>query len=124
LVKQAGHLVDAIANHGISSFLSAQLEISWLLIASVLEAALLFAAAFVSIGFSVDSAIPPTRLYVVIVLIAAAMGLRDVLTITVFAEWCPRAHPRVRVDSDNCSTRYRKSGGGSQSIEMLSPERG
>ncbi len=49
---------------------------SWLLIASVLEAALLFAAAFVSIGFSVDSAIPPTRLYVVIVLIAAAMGLR------------------------------------------------
>jgi len=48
----------------------------WLLTSSGFEAALLFAAAFISIGFSTSSAIAPTRLYAVIVLIAVAMGLR------------------------------------------------
>jgi len=48
----------------------------WLLTVSVCEAVLLFGAALTSIGFSIGSTIPPSRLYAVIVLIAVAMGLR------------------------------------------------
>ena len=43
----------------------------------VSEAALLFAAAFVSMGFDVASASPPARLYALIALTALAMGLRN-----------------------------------------------
>ena len=48
----------------------------WLPTVAVSEAALLFAAAFVSMGFEVESASSPGRLYAVIVLTALAMGLR------------------------------------------------
>ncbi len=49
----------------------------WLLAVAVSEAALLFAAAFVSMGFDVESASPPARLYALIALTALAMGLRN-----------------------------------------------
>jgi uncharacterized membrane protein YoaK (UPF0700 family) len=48
----------------------------WLLIVSVSETVLLFGAGLVAIGGSIGSAIPPSRLYAVIILIAFAMGLR------------------------------------------------
>jgi uncharacterized membrane protein YoaK (UPF0700 family) len=48
----------------------------WLLTSSAFEAALLLAAAFVSIGFSTSSAIPQNRVYALIVLTALAMGSR------------------------------------------------
>jgi uncharacterized membrane protein YoaK (UPF0700 family) len=49
----------------------------WLFTAAASEAALLMAAALVSIGFDIERATPPSRLYAVIVLTAVAMGLRN-----------------------------------------------
>jgi uncharacterized membrane protein YoaK (UPF0700 family) len=49
----------------------------WLLTVAAAEAALLFAAAWVAIGFNVEAATPSSRLYAVIVLTAVAMGLRN-----------------------------------------------
>jgi uncharacterized membrane protein YoaK (UPF0700 family) len=49
----------------------------WLLTVGVTEGSLLFAAAFVSIGFDTASSIPSNRLYVIIVSTAVAMGLRN-----------------------------------------------
>src|SRR5437660_8921298 len=49
----------------------------WLFTVAASEAALLIAAALVSIGFDIGAATPPSRLYAVIVLTAVAMGLRN-----------------------------------------------
>lgn len=49
----------------------------WLLTAAVSEAGLLFIAALAAIGFDIESATPPSRLYAVIALTAVAMGLRN-----------------------------------------------
>ena len=49
----------------------------WLFTVAASEAALLIAAALVSIGFDIGAATPPSRLYAVIVLTALAMGLRN-----------------------------------------------
>jgi len=49
----------------------------WLMTAAVAEAGLLAAAAMVSLGFDVASGSPASVLYVVIVLTAVAMGLRN-----------------------------------------------
>lgn len=48
-----------------------------LLTGAVSEAVLLLAAALVAIGFDIESAASPSRLYAVIVLMAVAMGLRN-----------------------------------------------
>jgi uncharacterized membrane protein YoaK (UPF0700 family) len=50
---------------------------SWLLTVGLIEGGLLFAAAFVSIGFDIATSSPSNRLYAVIVLTALAMGLRN-----------------------------------------------
>jgi uncharacterized membrane protein YoaK (UPF0700 family) len=49
----------------------------WLVTATAAEAALLLAAALVSIGFDLQSATPASRLYGIIVLTAVAMGMRN-----------------------------------------------
>jgi uncharacterized membrane protein YoaK (UPF0700 family) len=49
----------------------------WLLAAGLTEGSLLFAAAFVSVGFDVVTSAPSGRLYSIIVLTAVAMGLRN-----------------------------------------------
>ncbi|HEV2802266.1 MAG TPA: YoaK family protein [Pyrinomonadaceae bacterium] len=49
----------------------------WLLTVALVEAALLFAAAFASVGYDIESTAPASRLYAVIILTALAMGLRN-----------------------------------------------
>jgi uncharacterized membrane protein YoaK (UPF0700 family) len=49
----------------------------WLFTVAASEAALLFAAGLVAIGFDIGAATPPSRLYAMIVLTAVAMGLRN-----------------------------------------------
>jgi uncharacterized membrane protein YoaK (UPF0700 family) len=49
----------------------------WLVVAAAIEGGLLFAAAFVSIGSDVPTASPSGRLYLIIILTALAMGLRN-----------------------------------------------
>ena len=50
---------------------------SWLLTVGLIEGGLLFAAAFISIGFDIATSSPSNRLYAVIVLTGVAMGLRN-----------------------------------------------
>jgi uncharacterized membrane protein YoaK (UPF0700 family) len=49
----------------------------WLLTVAVVESGLLFAAAWIAIGYDIDTATPVTGLYAMIVLTAVAMGLRN-----------------------------------------------
>ncbi|MGH9840814.1 MAG: YoaK family protein [Blastocatellia bacterium] len=49
----------------------------WLLTVAVCEATLLFVAALASIGLEIGRTMPPSRLSLVIVLLAVAMGLRN-----------------------------------------------
>jgi uncharacterized membrane protein YoaK (UPF0700 family) len=76
LTSLIGFLCGAVLGGRLGTKVASTSRRNWLLTSSVFEAALLFAAAFVSIGLSTGSAIPPNRLYVVIVLIAVAMGFR------------------------------------------------
>jgi uncharacterized membrane protein YoaK (UPF0700 family) len=50
---------------------------SWLLTVGLIEGGLLFAAAFISIGFDIATSSPSNHLYAVIVLTGVAMGLRN-----------------------------------------------
>ena len=70
-------LVGATVGGRLGLTMAGRVRRRWLLTVAVSEAALLFAAAFVSMGFDVESASPPARLYAVIVLTALAMGLRN-----------------------------------------------
>jgi uncharacterized membrane protein YoaK (UPF0700 family) len=49
----------------------------WLLAVGLTEGSLLFAAAFVSAGFDIVTSTPSNRLYLIIILTALAMGLRN-----------------------------------------------
>jgi uncharacterized membrane protein YoaK (UPF0700 family) len=49
----------------------------WLLTVGLIEGSLLFAAAFVSVGCDTVTSTPSSRLYLIIVLTAVAMGLRN-----------------------------------------------
>ncbi len=49
----------------------------WLIVAALVEAAMLWTAAWVAIGFDVASQTPGTRLYAIVALTAVAMGFRN-----------------------------------------------
>jgi uncharacterized membrane protein YoaK (UPF0700 family) len=74
-------LVGFVAGAGVGGCLGKSLaETSyrrWLLITAFIETGLLFAAAFASIGYDISHFTPESRLYVMIISTALAMGLRN-----------------------------------------------
>jgi uncharacterized membrane protein YoaK (UPF0700 family) len=77
VVSLAGFLVGAIIGGRFGTALSGVSRRRWLLTVAVVEAVLLCAAAMVATGYDMDTAIPITGLYAMIVLTAVAMGLRN-----------------------------------------------
>jgi uncharacterized membrane protein YoaK (UPF0700 family) len=76
LTSLVAFLAGAVIGGGISVAIDATRR-RWLLTVAVCEATLLFVAALASIGLKIGLAMPPIRLYTVIVLMAIAMGLRN-----------------------------------------------
>src|SRR5262249_40250401 len=69
-------LVGALIGGRLGAAMSGTLR-RWLFIVAICEAALLFAAAFISIRFDRVTATPASHLYAIIILTAVAMGLRN-----------------------------------------------
>ena len=76
LTSLVAFLAGAVIGGGISVAIDATRR-RWLLTVAVCEATLLIVAALASIGLEIGLAMPPIRLYSVIVLMATAMGLRN-----------------------------------------------
>jgi uncharacterized membrane protein YoaK (UPF0700 family) len=76
LTSLVAFLAGAVIGGGISVAIDATRR-RWLFAVAVCEATLLFVAALASIGLEIGSAMPPIRLYSVIVLMAIAMGFRN-----------------------------------------------
>jgi uncharacterized membrane protein YoaK (UPF0700 family) len=70
-------LAGAAAGGRLGIIMAASGRKRWLVSAAVVEASLIFAAALAALGFDVDSGTPGNRLYAVIALSGAAMGLRN-----------------------------------------------
>jgi len=77
VVSLVGFLVGAIIGGRLGVAMAGCSRRRWLLTVAVVEAGLLFAAAWVAIGYDLDTATPVTGLYAIIVLNAVAMGLRN-----------------------------------------------
>lgn len=76
-VSLVGFLVGAIIGGRLGVAMAGGSRRRWLLTVAVVEAGLLFAAAWVAIGYDLDTATPVTGLYAMIVFTAVAMGLRN-----------------------------------------------
>src|SRR5262245_39583074 len=77
LAALAAFFIGAAAGGGLANIMAASSKRRWLVSAALIEAALFFAAAFAALGFDVESGTPGDRLYTMIVVTGAAMGLRS-----------------------------------------------
>jgi uncharacterized membrane protein YoaK (UPF0700 family) len=77
LLSLAGFLLGAAAGGRLETVLAGDNRRKWLFIVGIVETVLIVGAAFASFGFDIDAAVPVERLYVMIVLTAIAMGLRN-----------------------------------------------
>jgi uncharacterized membrane protein YoaK (UPF0700 family) len=77
LVSLVGFLAGALIGGRLGFAMASVSRRRWLLVVAVLEAVLLFVAAWFAIGYNLDTTTPVTALYAMIVLTAMAMGLRN-----------------------------------------------
>jgi uncharacterized membrane protein YoaK (UPF0700 family) len=77
VVSLAGFLVGALIGGRLGASMASVSRRRWLLTVAVVEAGLFFVAAWVAIGYDIETTTPVTSLYAMIVLTAVAMGLRN-----------------------------------------------
>jgi uncharacterized membrane protein YoaK (UPF0700 family) len=76
LVSLTAFLAGALVGGRLGTAMSASPRQRWMLVVGTVEAALLFAAALVAVGYNLNAETPASRLYAVIILTALPMGLR------------------------------------------------
>jgi len=77
LTSLAGFMVGAMLGGRLGITMAGVARRRWLLSVAVVEAGLCFVAAWVAIGYDMDTLTPVPKLYALIVFTAAAMGLRN-----------------------------------------------